>query len=426
MSASASGDERAAGLWQQLQRTLPLAMLRLLQTAIELAAAQQVALYLVGGPVRDAYLGQPVTDLDLVVAGDAWPIAELFATATRGRLTKHAAFRTAVVEVQSDAAPCAIDFVTARRERYPTPAALPVITPASMDDDLRRRDFTINTLALRLAPNAVTLLDPFDGIADIDARIIRVLHDASFVDDPTRIVRAARFAARLQCELEPHTRALITRAQAEQMIQRTSAQRILHELWLTLDEPQPEQVLALLHRWDTFDQLALVWSQDWPTQFPAARAATWPDVTARDLYDGLLIWPMSAAQRRTLTERYNLPTAVRKLLSELPTAALPGPLAALNDPQISAPELERLLHSWSTLALRVLQLVVPSAAASIARYLTTIRPLPPLLTGEDLRAAAVPPGPIYRQLLAQLRQAQLTGSITSVEAAQRWLQERIA
>ena len=152
MSTRAPAPDRSQAhrLWRQLQRALPTAMLRLLQTAIELAAAQQVPLYLVGGPVRDAYRQQPVTDLDLVIAGDAWPMAELFAAATGGRLTRHAAFRTAVVEVQSDATSYAIDFVTARREVYPTPAALPVITPAEIDDDLRRRDFTINTLALRL------------------------------------------------------------------------------------------------------------------------------------------------------------------------------------------------------------------------------------------------------------------------------------
>lgn len=424
-AASAPDDSQAQRLWRQLQRALPTAMLRLLQTAIDLAAARQVPLYLVGGPVRDAYRQQPVTDLDLVIADDAWPIAELFAAATEGRLTRHAAFRTAVVEVQSDTTSYAIDFVTARREVYPTPAALPVITPAEIDDDLRRRDFTINTLALRVAPGAAMLLDPFDGVSDIDARAIRVLHDASFLDDPTRILRAARFAARLQFAVEPHTLELIAAALAEQMIQRTSAQRILHELWLTLDEPQPEQVLALLHAWDAFGQLRLVWGTAWPEQFPAARAAAWPDVALRELYDGLLLWPMSSVARSAFAARYNLPAATRKLLQELPTAPWPDTLQPLNAPDLGAPDLDRLLHGFSTAALRVLQLVAPPAAATaIARYLDTIRPLPPLLSGADLRAAGVAPGPIYRQLLDELRQAQLGGRIATAEAARRWLRER--
>lgn len=427
MPVPAPGRNPAQRVWQQLQRALPAPMLRLLQTAIQLAADQQTSLYLVGGPVRDAYLEQPVTDLDLVIAGDAWPVAELFAAATHGRLTKHAAFRTAVVEVQSDAASYAIDFVTARREVYPTPAALPVITPAQIDDDLRRRDFTINTLALLLDHAGATLLDPFDGIADIEAGTIRVLHDASFHDDPTRILRAARFAARLQFRVEPHTRTLIAAALAEQMIQRTSAQRILHELWLTLDEPQPELVLALLHEWATFAQLGLVWSEAWPAQFPQARSQAFPDTALRDLYYGLLIWPMNTAERSAFAARYNLPAVTRKLLQELPAAPWPETLLPLARPDRGALELDQLLEHFSTTALRVIQLVAPpAAAANIARYLDTIRPLPPLLSGADLRAAGVSPGPIYRQLLAELRHAQLSGSITTLQAAQRWLQQRLA
>lgn len=425
--APAPADEQARRIWSQLQRTLPAAMQRLLQRAIELADAQRLPLYLVGGPVRDAYLQQPVTDLDLVIEGDAWPLAEAFAATTGGRLTTHAAFRTAVVEVAADDAICAIDFVTARREIYPAPAALPVVTPSHMADDLRRRDFTINSLALKLSGAAVALLDPFDGIGDITARLIRVLHDDSFRDDPTRILRAARFAARLDFAVAPQTETLLAAALAERMIARTSSQRILHELWLTLDEPQPERTLALLRRWDALDQLELVWSEQWPALFAAARAADWPEVTLRELYIGLLIWPMPTPARRAFAARYNLPTAVRKLLDELPAGGWPARLEPLAEPAISALELERLLHGLSTSALRALQLVAPPVAAvNIARYLAAIRPLPALLSGDDLRTQGVPPGPIYRQVLAELRQAQLAGSVTTSEAARRWLRERLA
>lgn len=416
-------DDRATRIWREMQRTLSPAMQRWLQIAIEQAAAQQVALYLVGGPVRDAVLKQPVTDLDLVIEGDAWAVAEAFAAATNGRLTKHAAFRTAVVEIRADGEEHALDFVTARREVYPAPAALPEITPSHIADDLGRRDFTINTLALRLTTSAVTLLDPFDGIGDLAARTIRVLHDASFRDDPTRILRAARFAARLRFEVAPETEALVTAALAEQMIARTSAQRILHELWLTLDEPQPEQALALLHTWGAFGQLGLAWSDRWRSAFAAARSASWPDVSRQDVYTGLLLWPLDAAQRTLFAERYNLPTVARKLLHEL--AGVPLPDLLRNDQ--SALELEQLLQAYSIVTLRVLQLVAPpAAAANIARYLNTIRPLPPLLSGADLRAAGVPPGPIYSRLLAELRAAQLAGSLTSDAAAQRWLRERLS
>ncbi len=408
----------------RLREALPSEVYQLLQQAAAMAAAQDAALYLVGGPVRDLVLGRPITDLDLVIAGDAWPVAEAFAGVTEGRLTKHAAFRTAVVETLVAGQSYALDFVTARREVYPTPAALPEITPSHMYDDLARRDFTINALALALtAQQTDPLLDPFDGLGDITAQIIRVLHDRSFIDDPTRILRAARFAARLEFTVEPHTRALIDDALAQQMIARTSAQRILNELWLVLDEPHPEGALALIHQWAALHQLGLVWSPDWRQQFRAARTQPPSDPPARLLGFGLLIWPLAAQQRTAFAARYNLPTAERKLLQELPLTIPPALLQAALD----ANTLEQVLQPYSTAALHTLRLVAPPpVAAHIERYLDAIRSLPPLLTGEDLRAHGVAPGPRYREILAAARQAQLRGAIADHDAALEWLTQQDA
>lgn len=408
--------------WERLAQSLAPESLSLVERAVRIAEAQQVPIYLVGGPVRDLLLQQPITDIDLVVEGDAWTIAEVFQAEVGGKLTRHAAFRTAAVEIAIGSEPFVIDFVTARREVYPAPAALPVITPSHIHDDLRRRDFTINTLALRLTTAAVTLLDPFAGVDDIRDGLVRVLHDESFVDDPTRILRGARFASRFYFAVEPHTTALVRAALAENMIARTSPQRILHELTLLLAEPRPENALLLLHEWGAFPQLELVWITDWLRQFPAARAAS-AEQTQRQIGFGLLIWPMNQTQRTAFATRYNLPTAERKLLHELPFAVPP----ALHQPELSALELERHLQAYSPVALRVLQLVASElAAAQIVRYATTIRPLPALLSGDDLRERRVPPGPIYRELLHELRQAQLAGTITSREQALIWLDRRLA
>ncbi|MBV9787535.1 MAG: CCA tRNA nucleotidyltransferase, partial [Chloroflexi bacterium] len=323
----------AAITWERLAHALAPEILALVERAVRIAEEQQQPIYLVGGPVRDLLLRQPITDIDLVVEGDAWTIAEAFQAETGGKLTKHAAFRTAAVEIALGSQPFVIDFVTARRESYPTPAALPVVTPAHIHDDLRRRDFTINTLALRLTSADATLLDPFAGQQDLRAGLVRVLHDESFIDDPTRILRGVRFAARFAFVVEPHTTALVGAALAENMIARTSSQRILHELWLLLAEQRPEQALLLLHEWGAFPQLELLWSSDWLAQFPAARAAAWPDLPL--LGFGLLIWPMNQTQRAAFATRYNLPTAERKLLHELPFAVPP----ALDQPELSAVEL---------------------------------------------------------------------------------------
>ncbi|HEY0736779.1 MAG TPA: hypothetical protein VGD69_17805 [Herpetosiphonaceae bacterium] len=409
--------------WERLARSLAPEILALIEQAVRIAETQHMPIYLVGGPVRDLFLQQSITDIDLVVEGDAWTIAEAFQAEAGGKLTRHAAFRTAAVEIMIGAEPFVIDFVTARREVYPAPAALPVIMPSHIHDDLRRRDFTINTLALRLTAADVTLLDPFAGVEDIRAGLVRVLHDESFVDDPTRMLRGVRFASRFAFAVVPHTTALVGAALAENMIGRTSPQRILHELWLLLAEPRPEGALLLLYEWGAFPQLELVWSSAWLRQFPAARAAASPDLPLHLIGFGLLVWPMSQAQRSAFATRYNLPTAERKLLHELPFAVPP----ALHQPELSALELERLLHAYSPMALCVLQLVASEvAAAQIALYATTIRQLPALLSGDDLRERGVPPGPIYREILHELRQAQLAGTIMSRAEALIWLERRLA
>jgi tRNA nucleotidyltransferase (CCA-adding enzyme) len=269
----------------------------------------------------------------------------------------------------------------------------------------------------------VTLLDPFAGLADLTSGVVRVLHDLSLIDDPTRILRGARFAARLGFVVEPQTTTLIQAALAAEMIRKTSAQRIWHELCLLLAEPRPEHALALLHRWDALPQLELLWSDGWRSQFPAARSAAWAELPLDLIGFGLLIWPLSRAQRLAFAARYNLPGDQRKLLQELPLS-LP---ASLEQPELPALELERRLHAYSAVALRVLHLVASgSTAANILRYCTTIRPLPPLLSGDDLRTSGVAPGPIYREILHELRQAQLSGAVADRAAALIWLDQRLS
>lgn len=408
-------------LQERLRASLPPQVYAWTQQSVNIAAAHHVPIYLVGGPVRDLVLGKPTIDVDLVMEGDAWPIAEAFANQIGGKLTKHAAFRTATVELMFDTTPFAIDFVTARREAYPQPAALPVVEPSGMHDDLFRRDFTINAVALRL--DVPALLDPFNGLAALSAKLVRVLHDQSFIDDPTRIGRGARFAARFDFTIEPHTRDLITAALAENMIARTSPQRILNEVWLLLNEPQPEQVLYVLHELGALDQLGFAWNAAWTEQFLKLRALGLNEAMRRAVGWGLLVWPLDAQQRQALAERYNLPTAERKLLRELPSDVP----TKLNQANLDAVTLDDLLHGYDVATLHVLKLVAsPVAAANIRRYTDMILPLSPLLTGADLQVLGVPPGPRYKQVLEQVRRAQLAGTIATGADARAWVAQQIA
>ena len=150
--------------------------------------------YLVGGPVRDRLLGAPTADLDVTVVGDALAVAKRVAADIQGRLTVHQRFGTATVTAGS----LTIDLVTARRETYNSPGALPDVEPGGIADDLARRDFTINAMALPLLASIGDPVDPHRGRADLEAGLIRVLHPESFRDDPTRILRAVRYAARFR------------------------------------------------------------------------------------------------------------------------------------------------------------------------------------------------------------------------------------
>jgi tRNA nucleotidyltransferase (CCA-adding enzyme) len=198
--------------------------------------------YLVGGTVRDLMLRLPPRfDFDLAVVGDAERFAGNLAARLGGRLTTFGQFGTARVDYDDRAH---VDVATARTETYPTPAALPVVAPAdSIEDDLARRDFTINAMAISL-PDA-RLVDPFHGLQHLADRLIRVLHEGSFVEDPTRIFRAARYETRLDFRMDPKTETLAL--MAAPTVAQLSGARVREELFATFEEEDPERTLARLH-----------------------------------------------------------------------------------------------------------------------------------------------------------------------------------
>src|SRR5690606_15710140 len=208
---------------------------------------------MVGGVVRDLLLERPNLDLDFVVESSAIDFAQSLRKQFGGQVNSFKPFGTArwklnpeaaaALQVDIDALPDHIDFATARNEFYEHPTALPTVYQSSIKLDLQRRDFTINTLAIQVSPKAASgqLLDFYGGLADLKAGLIRVLHSLSFVDDPTRILRAVRFEHRLGFKIEPRTAELI--ATALPMLHRTTGERIRNELDLLLREPQPDRAL---------------------------------------------------------------------------------------------------------------------------------------------------------------------------------------
>ncbi len=199
-----------------------------------LDALQAEGVFLVGGLVRDLLLGRPSLDVDVVVEGDGIVLAEGLAGALGGTVTRHEQFGTAVVSCDDR---LRVDVVTARRETYAAPAALPTVAAGTLEDDLRRRDFTINAIAVSLTPDDFgRLVDPFGGRSDLAAGTIRVLHDRSFVDDPTRILRAVRYENRYRFRMDPSTEDFARSAVGQGLIGRLSRARLGEELVALLSE----------------------------------------------------------------------------------------------------------------------------------------------------------------------------------------------
>ena len=202
------GLTEAAELLAKLQQTLPTEVVGALTAVARAADAEGWTLYLVGGCVRDLALGGDLLDVDLVAEGEVHSLAAAAASALGGRLITHREFGTVTLEVEG----ARIDLAMARAESYARPGALPRVQPASIGEDLARRDFTVNALALAISgPERGILLDPCKGWADLRRGLVRVLHPRSFVDDATRILRAVRYAVRLGFRLEAETLILLQR-----------------------------------------------------------------------------------------------------------------------------------------------------------------------------------------------------------------------
>jgi len=206
----------------------------------KLADELKVKAYIVGGPVRDKLLGIKNYDLDFVVEEDGIKFAEALNKALKGKLTIYKAFGTATIAIKGKR----VDIVTSRKETYKHPAAYPAIKHGNIKDDLFRRDFTINAMAISVnKKNFGELVDFYGGQKDLKKGVIRVLHDKSFMDDPTRIFRAVRFSVRFGFKIEPHTKRLIKEAVLDGLLREVNAGRIRKEIEAFLKEKNTKKCL---------------------------------------------------------------------------------------------------------------------------------------------------------------------------------------
>jgi tRNA nucleotidyltransferase (CCA-adding enzyme) len=383
----------------------------------------------VGGFVRDLLLGRvdERTDLDLVVEGDASTVARDLAASLGGQALDHAAFLTATV-VLPDAR--RIDLATARRESYRAPGALPSVEPATLLEDLARRDFSVNALAIRLDGSAWgRFLDTTGGLADLRARRIRVLHPLSFVEDPTRILRAARFAARLEWPVDHTTRRLAAQAVRLDVYRALSADRLRAELELMLAERRPVAAFCEASRLGAWGLLGGRGASSGTTRGRLA-GALGPralDGLGRETALGLALLALAdgGPAAEAWMERLALPAhrreAIRQARRNAP--ALVSRLARARD-RVAR---HRILEGVPELTLAWARtLAAGTARGRLERHLRSGRRLRALATGEDVQALGIPPGPAVGEILRALRAAQAGGQVRSRAGALRWLMAAVA
>jgi tRNA nucleotidyltransferase (CCA-adding enzyme) len=394
-----------------IKEQLPEDVIAFIRRAGEVAQKWQQRLYLVGGVVRDLLLERRNLDLDLVVEGDAIKLAQEIAGDKRAQVTAHPRFGTAKLRWSSSS----IDVATARAETYARPGALPTVKPGMINDDLYRRDFTINAIAIELNPHHFgDIIDPYGGRQDIDKKLVRVLHDRSFSDDATRIWRAIRYEQRLDFKLEKATLELLKQGTA--WLDTISGDRIRHELERVLKEERPEKVLRRADELGVLDRMhPLLKGDDWLTEtFTLARERCLPDAIPNiQLYLALLCYRLTPEETEKLISYLRLPKETTKTLRE--TMEIKIKINELSAHGLAPSHIYGLVHSYSTTALTANSLAAGSATAAehIEIYMNVLRHVNPTLSGEDLKKLGVTEGLKIREILQKLREARLDGRVTS-------------
>jgi len=394
-------------LGRQIEQYLPQQVLELVRDISGQAAKQKQRVYLVGGAVRDLLLGYPNFDLDLVVEGDAVRLAEQVAETGQAKLLAHHRFGTAKLRYEN----FTLDLATARKETYARPGALPAVTPGTLKDDLIRRDFSINAMAISLASNDYgELVDPYQGKSDLERRLIRILHPESFSDDATRILRAVRYEQRLCFELEVQTDELLKRDIP--MLDTISGDRIRHELELIFKEKQPEFIINRLAELKVLPRISLFLKGDgWIVEkFDKARRLKKP-TQLPSLYFCLLIYSFGETGIEQFLARLNIPAKLSRAMRD--TLRLKTRLPLLDKSPLKPSEIYYLLREYDPLAIQANAIASDSSIVHrhFQLYLTKLRYLRTSLDGEELKRLGISAGPEMGKILQILHKAKLDGEV---------------
>ncbi|MCY4624615.1 MAG: hypothetical protein OXC99_06425 [Chloroflexi bacterium] len=412
-----------------MQERLPPPLLAALRAAGEVGEPHGFRVFLVGGMVRDLLAERPPGDPDLMVQGPtlsmnaAAAFAVVLASALDGSIGRPSLFGTIKLEVDD----LAVDVATARTETYAHPGALPTVSPAPVEADLARRDFTVNAIAVDLAPARFgRTLDPHGGFGDLRRGALAVLHDGSFADDPTRAFRAARYEARLGLRMTPATEAALRRDIGH--VDALSGDRVRHEMERVFAEREPETALARADELGLLEAAmpGLSWSAALSDAAPAVREAEPSLRTAGPTGClALLASPLSHDDAEQLIERLNAPRPWAKVIEDtalvweqLPYIAPAGVAPSVVYDMLEGASPEAVL-AWAALSKG-------AVAARLRDYYDNLRHVQPFLGGDDLLSLGVPQGPLVGELLRELLNARLDGLAATREDEEALVLRRLS
>jgi len=417
---------------------LPEDVFSLLQKCGELSRDMGFQMYTVGGFVRDILLDRDNLDVDLVIEGEGIAFARRLALELGGRARAHHKFQTAVVVLDNGQK---IDVATARLEYYEHPAALPTVELSSIKMDLYRRDFSINALAVHLNPeNFGKLVDFFGGQRDIKDKIIRVLHSLSFVEDPTRIIRAIRFEQRFSFRIGAQTEKLIKNAVDLNIFHKLSGSRIFHELIMIFEENNP---LGCIVRMENFGLLRNIHPllKLTPTineiLFETEKVINWFQLLYTEehvqkwiLYLLGLLNTINDTQAKIIFNRFGLSRKKEQgffTLREQLREAVSG-LYQWQREQGSQSDLYFILNPLPVEGLLFLMARSrkEELKKKISYFITQLRNIQPQLSGKDLKEMGIEPGPIYGKILQELKAARIDGLSCDRRSQLEWVKKKYA
>ncbi len=407
-------------------RKLPAQLKTIIGLVSKVSFEMKIPAYLVGGCLRDLILGFKNFDLDLAIEGDGIMFARQLAKRLKSGLNTHERFGTATLILENG---LKVDIASTRSERYPLPGALPVVSSGSLIADLGRRDFTINALAVKItAGKKQEIIDPYAGQSDLALGQIRVLHNLSFRDDPTRIFRAIRFSQRFDFKIEPRTRRLLKQAISDGLLEQVHPHRLRNELVLMLKECSPFGSVRQIYDWGGLFSISpnLKISKSTENLYKAIAkqiagfAKKFPKRRRLDqwlIYFMGLIGTLTLAQMRAVMHKLGLRQGEQKRVLDY-YRKRPRIVKVLSKKQVCPEQVYALLEPLSYEAIILLS--ATSTDKNLKKYLTDFLNVYNVLrlevSGQDLEKLGVLPGPRYQKILTELLAAKLNGRLKSRSA----------